>query len=66
MLGISGRTLLGEPALLEAAGERCGDRCEQRAVGVVDWRPVVEASEHLELVAKHDDLEVLRAAAERT
>ena len=51
-----------DPALAEAAGERGCDGAEQVAVVIVEWGPVDLSAEHLELVAKHDDLEVFRAS----
>ena len=54
-----------DPALAQSAGERRGDRPEKRSVVVVGSGTVDLAAKYLELVAKHDDLEVFRAA-ERT
>ena len=51
-----------DPALAQSAGECRGDRPEKRPVVVVDGWPVDLAAKYLELVAKHDDLEVFRAS----
>lgn len=50
-----------DPAVAESAGERRGDRCEQGAVVVAEGRPADLTAQDLNLVAQHDDLEVLRA-----
>jgi hypothetical protein len=50
-----------DPAIPEPAGER-GDRAEERPVRVGDRWSVDLSSQHLELVAEHDDLKVLGAA----
>ena len=42
--------------------QRGRDRSEQAAVGVGELGSVDLAAQHSELVAQHDDLEVLRAA----
>ncbi len=54
-----------DPAVLCRFGERCGDGSEQGPVVVVDRWAIGLASQNLELVAQHDDLEVLRAAGAR-
>ncbi len=51
-----------DPAMTQPARE-CGcDRAKHCAIVVVDGRPVHLASQNLELVAQHDDLEVFRAS----
>ncbi len=45
----------------ESAGERGRDRCEQAPVVIVEFGPVDLSSQHHELVAEHDDLEVFGA-----
>ena len=42
--------------------ERGRDRSEQAPVGVGEFGAVDLSAQHTELVAQHDDLEVLRAA----
>ena len=49
-------------AVPQPAWERGGDRSEKRSIVIVDGWPVNLAAEYLELVAKHDDLEVLGAS----
>ena len=51
-----------DPACSTWAGERGGDRAEHGAVSVVDGGSVDLTAEDGELVAEHDDLEVLGAA----
>ena len=51
-----------DPAVAAWAGERGGDRAEQGPVVVVERGSVDLAAEDGELVAQHDDLEVLGAA----
>ena len=51
-----------DPAMSEAMRECHGDRAEQGAVVVGEGRPVDLATEYLNLVTQHDDLEVLRTA----
>ena len=51
-----------DPATAESAGERGGDGAEQVSVVIGEFGPVDLSSQHLELVAKHDDLEVLGVA----
>lgn len=51
-----------DPAVAESAGECGGDGAEQGAVVVVEFGSVDLSSQHLELVAEHDDLEVLGTA----
>ena len=51
-----------DPSLPESAGERGGDRTQQRSVVVVESGPFDLAVKHGELMSKHDDLGVLGAA----
>ncbi len=48
-----------EPAVASWSGERGGDRGEERSVVVVEGWPVGLSAEDLDLMAQHDDLEVL-------
>jgi hypothetical protein len=52
-----------DPALASLAGERGGDRAEQTPVLIVEFGPVDLSAQDHELVAKNDDLEVLRSPA---
>ena len=51
-----------DPAVPQPTGERGGDCSKKRSIVILDGWPVNQAAEHLELVAKHDDLEVLGAS----
>jgi len=51
-----------DPAVAESAGERSCDRPEQAPVIIVEFGPVDLSAQNHELVAKHDDLEVLGAS----
>jgi len=50
-----------EPAGASGEGERGCDRAEHAPVVIVEGRPVDLAAEYAELVAQHDEFEVLRA-----
>ena len=50
-----------DPATAESAGERGGDGAEQVSVVIVEFGPVDLSAEDHEVVAKHDDLELLGA-----
>ena len=60
-------SLTGSPSTSHPASarsrERGRDRAEQAPVGVGELGSIDLAAQHSELVAQHDDLEVLRAAA---
>jgi hypothetical protein len=49
-----------QPSLALGSRQRLGDRCRPRPVDIGDLLTVRGAVEHCELVAKHDDLEILR------
>lgn len=49
-----------DPSLAESPWQRLRDRAQQSPVIVFDSRSQELASQHCELVAQHDDLEVLR------
>lgn len=51
-----------DPAVAKPAGESGCDRAENSPVVVIDGWPLGLAAQHRELVAKHDDLEVLGTA----
>jgi hypothetical protein len=51
-----------DPVFAQPTGECCGDRAEHRSVVVGEGRPANLAAEYLNLVAQHDDLQVLRAS----
>ncbi len=54
-----------DPSGPSGAGEGCWDRAEKRSVIVGQLRLFGLAPQDAELVAEHDDLEVLRAAGAR-
>ncbi len=51
-----------DPAVAESAGERGRDRSEQGPVVIGQFGPIDLSSQHLKLVAEHDDLQLLGAS----